>query len=71
MVFFMRSVIKLFFLQHVSMALFHLCPRRFGKALLALIFGGTSKSRVFGHYIRIYTRGLRHYKELSIVIIPC
>ena len=20
---------------------------------------------------RIYTRGLRHYKELSIVVIPC
>ena len=40
---------KLFylFLQHVSLTLFHLCTRRFGKVLLALILGGNSKSRVF------------------------
>ena len=36
-----------FFLQHVSLTLFHLCPRRFSKVLLALILGGTSKSHVF------------------------
>ena len=42
------------FLQHVSLTLFHLhvCPRRFWKVLLALIRGGTSKSRVFE---KIYT----------------
>ena len=36
-----------FFLQHVSVTLFHLCPRRFWKVLLALILGGPSKSCVF------------------------
>ena len=36
-----------FFLQHVSLTLFHLCPRRFWKVLLALILGGPSKSCVF------------------------
>ena len=36
-----------FFLQHISLTLFHLCPGRFWKVLLALILGGTSKSRVF------------------------
>ena len=36
-----------FFLQHVSLTLFHLCPRRFCKVLLALILGGTSKSHIF------------------------
>ena len=36
-----------YFLQHVSLTLFHLCPHRFWKVLLALILGGTSKSRVF------------------------
>ena len=36
-----------FFLQHVSFTLFHLCPRRFWKVLLALILGGPSKSCVF------------------------
>ena len=41
-----------FFLQHVSLTLFHLCPRRFWKVLLALIRGGTSKSRIFE---KIYT----------------
>ena len=41
-----------FFLQHVSLTLFHLCPRRVWKVLLALILGGTSKSRVFE---KIYT----------------
>ena len=30
-----------FFLQHVSLTLFHLCPCRFWKVLLALILGGT------------------------------
>ena len=42
----------LFFLQHVSLKLFHLCPRRFWKVLLALILGGPSKSCVFE---KIYT----------------
>ena len=42
----------LFFLQYVSLTLFHLCPRRFWKVLLALILSGTSKSRVFE---KIYT----------------
>ena len=41
-----------FFLQHVSLTLFHLCPRRFWKVLLALILGGPSKSCVFE---KIYT----------------
>ena len=41
-----------FFLQHFSLTLFHLCPSRFWKVLLALILGGTSKSRVFK---KIYT----------------
>ena len=35
-----------FFLQHVSLTLFHLCPRRFWKVLLALILGGPSKNCV-------------------------
>ena len=42
----------LFFLQHVSLTLFHLCPRRSWKVLLALILGGPSKSCVFQ---KIYT----------------
>ena len=42
----------LFFLQHVSLTLFHLCPRRLWKALSALILGGPSKSCVFE---KIYT----------------
>ena len=37
----------LFFLQHVSLTLFHLCPAGFSRVLLALILGGTSKSHVF------------------------
>ena len=41
-----------FFLQHVSLTLFHLCPRRFWKVLLALILGGPLKSCVFE---KIYT----------------
>ena len=41
-----------FFLQHVSLTLFHLCPRMFWKVLLALILGGPSKSCVFK---KIYT----------------
>ena len=41
-----------FFLQHVSLTLFYLCPRRFWKVLLALILGGPSKSCVFK---KIYT----------------
>ena len=41
-----------FFLQHVSLTLFHLCPHRFWKVLLALILGGPSKSCVFE---KIYT----------------
>ena len=41
-----------FFLQHVSLTLFHLCPCRFWKVLLALILGGPSKSCVFE---KIYT----------------
>ena len=36
-----------FLLQHVSLTLFHLCPRRFWKVLLALILGGPSKICVF------------------------
>ena len=32
--------------------IFHLCPRRFWTVLLALIRGGTSKSRIFE---KIYT----------------
>ena len=36
-----------FFLQHVSLKVFHLCPSRFWKVLLALILGGPSKSCVF------------------------
>ena len=42
----------IFFLQHVSLTLFYLCPRRFWKVLLALILGGSSKSCVFE---KIYT----------------
>ena len=41
-----------FFLQHVSLTLFQLCPRRFWKVLLALILGGPSNSCVFE---KIYT----------------
>ena len=41
-----------FFLQHVSLTLFYLCPHRFLKVLLALILGGPSKSCVFE---KIYT----------------
>ena len=41
-----------FFLQNVSLTLFYLCPHRFWKVLLALILGGTYKSRVFK---KIYT----------------
>ena len=41
-----------FFLQHVSLTLFYLCPRKLRKVLLALIFGGPSKSCVFE---KIYT----------------
>ena len=41
-----------FFLQHVSLTLFHLCPHRFWKVLLALILGSHSKSCVFK---KIYT----------------
>ena len=41
-----------FFLQHVSLTLFQLCPCRFWKVLLALILGGPSKSCVFE---KIYT----------------
>ena len=41
-----------FLLQHVSLKLFYLCPRRFWKVLLALILGGPSKSCVFE---KIYT----------------
>ena len=41
-----------FFLQHVSLTLFYLCPCRFRKVLLALILGGPSKSCVFE---KIYT----------------
>ena len=40
-----------FFLQHVSLTLFYLCPRIW-KVLLALILGGPSKSCVFE---KIYT----------------
>ena len=36
-----------FFLQHVSLTFFYLCPRRFWKVLLALILGGPLKSCVF------------------------
>ena len=36
-----------FFIQHVYLTLFHLCPAGFSKVLLALILGGTSKSHVF------------------------
>ena len=43
---------RFFLLQHVSLTLFHLCPRRFWKVLLALILGGPSKSCVFE---KIYT----------------
>ena len=52
--FFIQTVTIFFtyFLQHVSLTLFHLCPRRFWKVLLVLILGGTSKSRVFE---KIYT----------------
>ena len=41
-----------FFLHHVSLTLFYLCPRRFLKVLLAPILGGPSKSCVFE---KIYT----------------
>ena len=41
-----------FFLKHVYLTLFHLCPCRFWKVLLALILGGPSKSCVFK---KIYT----------------
>ena len=41
-----------FFLQHVSLTLFHLCRFRFWKVLLALILGGPSKSCIFE---KIYT----------------
>ena len=37
----------IFFLKHVSLTLFYLCPGRFWKVLLALILGGPSKSCVF------------------------
>ena len=47
-----RFFFYFFFLQHVSLALFHLCPHRFWKVLLALILGGPSKSCVFE---KIYT----------------
>ena len=40
------------------MALFYLCPRRFWKALLALILGGTSKSRVFRALLYEYIHGV-------------
>ena len=45
---------KLFSDSHdfFSLTLFHLCPRRFWKVLLALILGGPSKSCVFE---KIYT----------------
>ena len=49
---FRQSRFLYFFLQHVSLTLFHLCPRRFWKVLLALILGGPSKSCVFE---KIYT----------------
>ena len=39
-----------FFLQHVFLTLFHLCPRRFWKVLLALILGGPSKSCILKRY---------------------
>ena len=39
--------LRFFSQKHVSLTLFHLCPQRFWKVLLALIIGGTSKSHVF------------------------
>ena len=44
---FRQSWFFYFFLQHVSLTLFYLCPSRFWKVLLALILGGPSKSCVF------------------------
>ena len=41
-----------FILQHVSLTLLYLCPRRFWIVFLALILGGPSKSCVFE---KIYT----------------
>ena len=49
-----------FFLRHVSLTLFHLCPRRFWKVLLALILGGPSKSCVFE---KIYTLSFQLHLE--------
>ena len=51
-VFRQSRLIFTFFLQHVSLTLFHLCPRRFWKVILALILGGPSKRCVFE---KIYT----------------
>ena len=49
-----------FFLQHVLLTLFYLCPRRFWKVLLALILGGPSKSCVFE---KIYTYSFQLHVE--------
>ena len=49
-----------FFLQHVSLKLFYLCPRRFWKVLLALILGGPSKSCVLE---KIYTWSFKLHVE--------
>ena len=40
------QTVTIFFLQHVSLTLFHHVPAGFGKVLLTLILGGTSKSCV-------------------------
>ena len=48
------------FLQHVSLTLFYLCPRKFLKVLLALILGGPSKSCVFE---KIYTLSFQLHVE--------
>ena len=53
-----------FFLQHVSLTLFHLCPQRFWKVLLALILGGPSKSCVFE---KIYTTCRTPVKDAGFI----
>ena len=53
-IFFKQS--QFFFLQYVSLTFFIYVPAGFGKILLALVLGGTSKSRVFEKtYISVFS----------------
>ena len=57
---FRQSRFFTFFLQHVSLTLFHLCPSRFWKVLLAQILGGPLKSCNFE---KIYTLSFQLHVE--------